>query len=297
MRVLVTGGTSFVGAPLVRALAADGHQVRILTRDGGPGWRLEAPLTDIDVYPGDVCDARSVARSLYGCDAVVHLAYARPDAGDRAILETATRGIENVLRGCEIHGVRNLMLVSSSRAAVENDIYGLGKRLQEQMVGAWRNDGLLDRAVTARVFNAYGPGMGSYHVIPQMIMRMDALDRELQGPFRFPVKGSGADTRSFLFIDDCTAQLLALFRADNVTAARYDVGRPGHGMTVSDLAVAVGVCFGRDVTPVPTEPWAKPSVQLPRPPSMLAAMPVTSFNDGLARTVAWYRTNMEAARG
>lgn len=69
MKVLVTGGTGFVGSHTVRALLAAGHQVRLLVRD-----RARVAAKDVDVADGDVTDKAAVERAVADCDAVLHAA-------------------------------------------------------------------------------------------------------------------------------------------------------------------------------------------------------------------------------
>lgn len=80
MRVLLTGGTGFVGSYTVPALLRRGHDVRLLVRDEGRaaamlGRRGIGPA-DVEVVVGDVLDRASVVRAVEGCDAVVHAAAA-----------------------------------------------------------------------------------------------------------------------------------------------------------------------------------------------------------------------------
>ena len=76
MRVLVTGGTGFVGSHSVDAIRAAGHDVRLLVRDPAKAKRVFASrdLAADDLVVGDVTDAICVERALEGCDAVVHAA-------------------------------------------------------------------------------------------------------------------------------------------------------------------------------------------------------------------------------
>lgn len=67
MKVLVTGGTGFVGSHSVRALLAAGHQVRLLARDPA---RVTTP--GVEVAVGDVTDRPAVEKAVAGCDAVLH---------------------------------------------------------------------------------------------------------------------------------------------------------------------------------------------------------------------------------
>lgn len=75
MRVLVTGGTGFVGSHTVAALVREGHEVRVLARTPARLPHVLGPLgVTAEAVRGDVTDARSVAAALDGCQAVVHAA-------------------------------------------------------------------------------------------------------------------------------------------------------------------------------------------------------------------------------
>jgi len=294
VKILVTGATSFLGAPLARRLVKSGHDVRVLSRSGRAGRRLvNAGVTP---FAGDIRDAHAVARAAAGREAIVHFAYAPVSAPPREVIDTAVLGMASVLRACELHGVRDLVLASSPRVhdpVVPLDprsCYGEGKRASEAMAAAWCKDGVLRRAIIARVFNAYGPDMGLDHVIPQFAVRMDDLVKSgLAGTLPFTVRGSGNDVRSFVYVDDAAVQLCTLLDRAGPGAAIFDVGSPDE-MTIAALAHAVAACFGQEVTIVPQSPhdgnW---TVRVPGPG--IPALPAVSFGDGLKKTVEWYREN------
>src|SRR2546423_4264760 len=71
VRVLVTGGTGFVGPKVVHALRARGHDVRALARKPERAKTLEA--WGCELVQGDMTDPGSLDRAAQGCDAVVHL--------------------------------------------------------------------------------------------------------------------------------------------------------------------------------------------------------------------------------
>jgi NAD+-dependent farnesol dehydrogenase len=70
MKVLLTGGTGFLGKNVARALVARGHEVRLLAREGSNLTGLPAG----DIVRGDVCDAASLRRAAEGCQAILHMA-------------------------------------------------------------------------------------------------------------------------------------------------------------------------------------------------------------------------------
>lgn len=117
MRVTVTGGSGHIGANLVRALVAAGHQVTVLHRSRC------GPLSGLDVkhVHGDVRDAGAVERSLAGADAVFHLAARLDVVGDRDGARTVNvGGTAQVTRGCLRAGVARLVHFSSIHA-LEHD--------------------------------------------------------------------------------------------------------------------------------------------------------------------------------
>ncbi len=97
MKVLVTGGTGFVGSHAVAALLRGGHRVRLLVRDPSKIKRVfEAREIEIDDYAvGDIADAQAVRTALMGCDAAVHAA--ATFYGGREIYTANLQGARNVL--------------------------------------------------------------------------------------------------------------------------------------------------------------------------------------------------------
>jgi nucleoside-diphosphate-sugar epimerase len=303
MRVLVTGGSSFLGAALVRQLVERDHDVRVLARNPSLARRLDGLGTRIWFCPGDVRDAQAVSRGAAGCDAVLHAAYAPVSAPAREILDVAVHGMAVVLGACERHGISRLMLVSSPWADGET-VYGYGKRACERMAADWADEDAPRQVAIVRPFNPYGPDMGTDHVIPQFALRMARLAREQpEGVIAFPVRGSGKDLRSFTWIADCARWLCDLL--DSTLAydgpGRHDVGTDDV-RTIASVAHDVAACFGRVITVDPAYAHGQPgspgtaraaSRQVPQ-----AGQPsCVSFAEGLARTVDWYREHEKEVTG
>ncbi len=113
MRVLVTGGTGFVGEPVLKTLLEQGHEVRALVREPG---RLQ--VAGVEAFPGDVLEPATLASAAQGCQACVHLVgilRENPDKGvtfDRMHYQ-ATR---NMLAACLQAEVRRFVYVSANGA-------------------------------------------------------------------------------------------------------------------------------------------------------------------------------------
>lgn len=321
MKVLVTGGAGFVGSALVKRLAADGHEVRVVDdMSRGKPERLRGVACE--VRAGDVRNPTFMTMAMSGCDAVAHLAYLQGTqtfyAEPRQVLDVAVRGMLTVLDACAATGVARMLLVSSSEAyQVATQVptpetvplsvpdptnprysYGGGKIACELMALAWQRTGVLDQLVIARPHNIYGPDMGWEHVIPEFCDRMNTLTlqagigAESKGVLPFPIQGTGQETRSFCYIDDCTDQLTALLQPETPSGI-YHVGTMDEHM-IGDLAHEIAAHYGQVIKVEPgTLPKGSPPRRLPDTAKIeaLGYRPRHPWGTGLAKTVSWYRAN------
>jgi nucleoside-diphosphate-sugar epimerase len=122
MRVLVTGGTGFLGGHVVAALSGAGHDVRVLARSAA---RMDPVLAlhglgadDVEVVVGDMTDAASVTRAVDRCDAVVHGAavYSLDPRDAEVMLATNAAGTRTVLSAALDAGAARAIHVSSLAA-------------------------------------------------------------------------------------------------------------------------------------------------------------------------------------
>lgn len=322
MRYLVTGGAGFIGSSLVRHLAGNGHHVTVLDDfSRGHRARLDAIRGggSCRVIEGDVRAPDVVSHAVQGCDRVVHLAYLQGTqtfySEPRAVLDTALRGMLNLLESCERWGTGDFMLVSSSEAyqvaaevptpetvpcSVPDPLnprysYGGGKIACEILLSAWQRAGILDRAVIARPHNIYGPDMGREHVIPEFAIRMNKLTaRHPDGVLEFPIQGTGQETRSFCWIGDCVSQLALLLDSAPEGTSIWHVGTEEE-KTIADVAHAVARCYGRTAKIIPGAlPKGSPPRRLPDTSKIRAlagdaGLSSIPFESGITSTVAWYQ--------
>lgn len=319
--ILVTGGTGFVGATLVRRLVEDGHRVRVLDNLWrGSMARLADVAEDIEFIESDIRDADAVVRAATGVEVVFHLAfingteffYSDPDL----VLDVGVRGMVNVMDACRKGGVGELILASSSEVyqtpvrvptdetapLVVPDImnprysYGGGKIISELMaINYGRKD--FDRVLIFRPHNAYGPDMGWEHVLPQFMLRMKKLCAAgPDDPVGFPIQGSGEETRAFVYVDDLVDGVMLMWEKgahQNV----YHIGTQEE-VSIADVARQVGAYYGRSVKIIPGPPVEGGTARRCPDISKMAALgyaPKVALADGLPILARWYDENADGA--
>ncbi len=318
---LVTGGTGFIGSATVRRLARDGHRVRVIDNDSRGAVGRLADVQGLEIVRADIRDPDAVARACDGVDSVVHMAfvngteffYSKPDL----VLDVGVRGMVNVLDGCRRHGVRELVLASSSEVyqtppRVPTDesapllipdplnprySYAAGKIISEIMAVNYGRTHF-DRVLIFRPHNVYGPDMGWEHVVPQFVLRMKrSVDaHQGTGPVPFPIQGTGAETRAFVYIDDFVDGLSVMLEKGEHLGI-YHIGTPEE-ISIADLAKLVGEFFGRTVTIIPGQLAAGGTLRRCPDIAKLAALgfrPKVPIRDGLAATALWYDAHADHA--
>ena len=320
-RILVTGGSGFVGSGLVKALVKAGHGVRVLDDNSrGSPRRLAGVAKDIEFVAGDIRDAAQVEKAAQGMDEVHHLAfvngteffYSQPDL----VLDVAVRGMVNVIDACRKHGIGTLVLASSSEVyqtppkvptdetaplAIPDPLnprysYGGGKLISELMAINYGRK-YFNRVLIFRPHNVYGPDMGWEHVVPQLASRFNAAAKaQPSGTLRLEIQGTGQETRSFCFIDDLIAGVMVM-REKGEHLGIYHVGTMEE-VTIADLAHRIAGIYGREITLVAGKPAPGGTARRCPDISKLAKLgykPRVPLSEGLRPTLDWYRQNAERA--
>jgi NADH dehydrogenase len=176
LKLLVTGGTGFVGTHLVNALVRRGHEVAVLARHADRARnRYNRP---VEPRRGDVLDAASLPAAIASRDAVIHLVGIIHEKGAQTFDRMHREAVENVVQAMQASGVRRLLHMSAVGAAEDSPSeYGRTKAAGERAV---RGSGL-DWTIF-RPSIVFGPGDGFVSLLAPIVD---------QNPLFIPVIGKG----------------------------------------------------------------------------------------------------------
>jgi GDP-L-fucose synthase len=307
-RVLVTGGSGFLGKQLLQVLAEHGYH------DVVAPSHAEYDLTRADQVAACVRDVRP--RAIVHLAAVVGGIGANRARPGEFFYQNMIMGTE-LMEQARLAGVQKFVAVGTICAypkftAVpfrEDDLwdgypeetnapYGLAKKMLLVQAQAYRQQFGFN-AVYLLPTNLYGPGDNfdpqTSHVIPALIRKcMEAIDT---GQDAISVWGTGSPTREFLFVRDCAAGIVAALE-------RYDSAEPvnlgsGEEIRIGDLVrlIAEATGFHGEIRFDPSQPDGQPrrKLDVSRARTAFGWQSTTTFPDGLRATVDWYRVSRARA--
>ena len=307
-RYLVTGGAGFIGSHLSRALVGLGHEVVVLDNmSTGREENIADIVDDLEFHVGSITDLDSVQRCCRQVDCVFHQAalpsVPRSVADPLASDENNVGGTLRVFWGAHLEGVRRVVYAASSSIYGDTEIlpkhekmqprpmspYAVNKRVGE-LYGAVFNDLYDLSTIGLRYFNVFGPRQDPNSqyaaVVPKFITAFLAGESPI-------IHGDGLQSRDFTFIDNVVEANIAACNARPEAGGRsYNIALGGR-VTVKDLCHRIRDLVGTDVEPRydETRPGdvkhSQADVALAR--EYLDYVGAVDLDEGLARTVAWYR--------
>ncbi|HEU0104527.1 MAG TPA: NAD-dependent epimerase/dehydratase family protein, partial [Vicinamibacteria bacterium] len=308
--ILLTGGAGFIGSALARRLLPDN---RVVVLDTGTRNSLAtsgmAGHPNLELRIGDVMDPVAVREAMRGCTIVVHLAAI---AGVDTVIKMPVTtmkvnliGTYNVLEAAVAQGgMERFVDFSTSEVfgsyaykVSEGDVTSLGavgearwtyavsKLATEHLSHNYRLQYGLP-ALSVRPFNIYGPGQIGEGAIHRFIVR--ALGGE-----DLEIHKDGSQIRAWCYVDDIVdAVMLSLVKPEAVGQA-FNVGNARSVLTIYDLARMV-IRLSGSASRLTFVDWPFTDVELRIPNidkarRLLGFEPVVDLEEGLQRTIAWYR--------
>jgi UDP-glucose 4-epimerase len=290
-RALVTGASGFIGSAVIEKLEENGFELHALSRTRDPGQEGA-----VRWWRGNVSDPDAVAKVFASVrpEIVFNLAGDTHAARDLGLVHTTV----NVLSAAADAGCRRVVLTGSLEepaggdAAVASSPYAASKWASRIYAEMFRDVFGL-QIVTLRVFMAYGPGQRDVaKLIPYTILALLRTEP--------PKVTSGTREVDWVYIDDVAAAYVAAAFAEGVDGAVLDIGS-GELHSVREIVDRLTRLVAPAIVPEFGAVGDRPSEQVRMADTkatseQLGWRPMTTLDDGLARTVEWY-ANLGAYRG
>ena len=308
---LVTGGAGFIGSHLSEELVRRGHRVRVAdSLITGKRSNLDH-LPGVEFVEGDLADLEFARKSAEGCDYVLHQA-AIPSV-PRSVQDPITSnranvdGTLNMLVAARDAGVKRLVFAASSSAYGDTPTlpkheempvnplspYALQKVVGEQYLQMFtRLYGL--ETVSIRYFNVFGPRQDPSSPYSGVISVFATALLDNRPP---KIYGDGEQTRDFTYVANVVDGVLRACDAPQASGEVINVATGGR-ISLNRLFYAMRDVVGGTLEPVYAEPpkgdVRDSQADIRKSKALLGYEPVVSFEDGLARTIAWYRASRAA---
>jgi len=303
---LVTGGAGFIGSHLSEEIARRGHRVRVADSliTGKRSNLTHVP--GVELIEGDLADFEFAKRVADGCDYVLHQA-ALPSV-PRSVTDpiTANRanvdGTLNILVAARDAGVKRLVFASSSSAYGDTPTlpkhegmpvdpmspYALQKVVGEQYLRMFtRLYGL--ETVSIRYFNVFGPRQDPTSPYSGVISVFATALIENRPP---KIYGDGEQTRDFTYVANVVDGVLRACEAPKANGEIINVATGGR-ISLNQLFYAMRDVVGGTLEPIYGESRQgdvrDSQADIQKAKALLGYEPTVPFEEGLARTIAWYR--------
>lgn len=276
-KVVITGGSGFIGQQLAKFLLEKGYDVFIADVVPGNGGKY--------IYT-DITNPLMVYEVIQGAKYVFHLAAnAYPERAEQNPmwdLDINVKGTINVINACLKTGAR--MIFTSTARVYEQppSNYGISKLTAELYIRHyWKKHGF--DGVIVRLNNVFGPTQRQGFVIPDFIAKLKQNPKELQ------IRGTGFDLREFVYIDDVCEALLILAEK-GVAGETYDIDGETP-VTIYELALKIGQLMGQEPS-IKTEQvlktWTRPNFENRKASEKLKQLgwiPKITLEEGLKRCI------------
>ena len=309
-KYVVTGGSGFIGSGLVRALQARGDDAQIAVIDNlltGHKKNLDG-VAGVDFHQVDIRDYEAIAPVIAGADTVFHLAaipsVPKSIADPVPSHDVNINGTFAVLRAAQDGGVRRVVYAASSSAYGDTEVlpkvesmkpiprspYALQKLVGEMYCSVFTNCFGLE-TIGLRFFNVYGPRqdpMSPYSGVLSLFMK-HLIARTVP-----TIHGDGEQTRDFTFVEDVAALVIKASTA-GVPGTTYNAGNGGR-YSLNTIWSMLQKVEGVEISPL-YGPGRAGDVRDSQADTTAAKRdlghdPQFTIEEGLARTLAWYKASM-----
>lgn len=309
---VVTGGGGFIGSHIVEELLRRKETVKVIDNfSTGKRENIELFKDDVDLIELDLAEAENLAQVLKGVDYVIHQA-AIPSV-PKSMLDPVkshnanVNGTLRLLVACREAGVRRVVYASSSSLYGDSPTlpkhenmmpnplspYGAQKLFGEMYCQVFtRAYGL--ETVSLRYFNVFGPRQDATSQYSGVLALF--IPAVLKG-HRPTIYGDGLQSRDFTYVQNVVEGNLLACTAAGVSGQVFNVAC-GDRITVNSMLQQINKITGNDTNAIYTDARAgdikHSQADIARAREHLGYEPKVSFEEGLRRTIEWYRRNLTA---
>ena len=304
---LVTGGAGFIGSHLTEELVRRGHRVRVVdSLITGKRSNL-AEIPGVEFHEGDLADIEVARKAVDGCEYVLHQAaipsvpksVKDPLTSNRANVD----GTLNTLVASRDAGVKRLVFAASSSAYGDTPTlpkhenmptnpqspYALQKVVGEEYLRMFtRLYGL--ETVAIRYFNVFGPRQDPSSPYSGVISVFASALLENRPP---TIYGDGNQTRDFTYVANVVDGVLRACEAPRASGEIINVATGGR-ISLNQLFEEMRKVIGATITPAYQEvrqgDVRDSQADITKARDLLGYQPIVSFEEGLRKTIEWYRT-------
>jgi len=306
-KILVTGGTGFIGNHLCRRLLSEGHYVICLDNNFTGSMKN---ITDLRENPNFEFIRHDITESLYlEVDQIYHLACpASPKAYQYNAIKTIKTNILGTLYALGIAKRTEARILLTSTSEVYGDpkespqreeywgnvnpigirsCYDEGKRVAETLMMEYHRNHNVDIRI-ARIFNTYGPNMDPQdgRVVSNFINQ--CLKNE-----DITIYGDGSQTRSFCYVSDMVDGLIKLMETENITGP-INLGNPDE-RTIKQLAEKIKELIPESSSKIiykelPSDDPMKRNPDITKARQILVWHPTVDTDNGLKSTIAYFKS-------
>ena len=303
---LVTGGAGFIGSHLSEELVRRGHRVRVLDNLSTGKRRNLEHIPGVELLEGDLADPDACQRAVYGIDYVLHQG-AVPSV-PRSVVDPVSSNTANVTGSLNIlvaardAKVRRLVYAGSSSVYGDGltlpkredmptnpqSPYALQKLVAEQYCQLFTKLYGLE-TVVIRYFNVFGPRQDPNSPYSGVISLFSKALLEGRRPTIF---GDGGQTRDFTYVANVVDGVLRACDEPGVSGDVINVATGGR-ISLNDLLKSINDIVGTSIEPIYTESRTgdvrNSQADISKAAALLGYAPLVSLEEGLRRTVEWFR--------